>query len=153
MGGKGGGGSSEPGWMPIWRAEQEKQAKAKAEADAAALRQQEADKRAADDAAAAEKKAASDQAKADKAAADKLAADTAAADAAAADKLAHTPLGNPIDSGGAIATPGAADNAPGTTLGDGLGGAVLRPPQYWVGGTGKGTGNTGRSTGAIKTVV
>ena len=152
MGGKGGGGNSEPGWMPIWRAEQEKQAKAKSEADAAALRQTEAAKRAADDAAYQERLAAADKVKSDKAAADKATADADAAAKAEADKLAHTPLGYPISSGGAIAAPGATDNAPGTTLGDGLGGAVLSPPSYWVGGTGKGA-NTGRTSGAIKTVV
>jgi membrane protein involved in colicin uptake len=152
MGGKGGGGNEEPGWMPAYRAQQ---AKDKEAADKAAADKAASDKAAADQAAADQKaadKAAADQAAADKSAADKAASDQAAADKAAADKLAHTPLGNPIQAGGAITTPTSAGNAAGTEgLGNALGGSVLSPPSYWVGGANK-TNPTGRSTGAIKTI-
>ena len=137
MGGKGGGGNDEPGWMPIWRAEQEKQAKAKADQDAIDAANKAAADRAAKEQAAADKAAA---AAADKAAkdAEKSASDKAAADKAAADKLAlETPIGPAIQAGGAITQPTASGNPAvpgGTGAGDTLGGAVLDPPKYWVGG-------------------
>jgi len=147
MGGKGGGGGGEPGWAPVWRAEQEKIAKAKADQDAKDTAAKLASDKAAKEQAAADK-AAADQADADKAAADKAAADTAAADKAAADKLAlETPLGPGIDPGGGIDQPVAG-------VGDVLGGAVLKPPKYWVGGMDQyaSSPQTGKGAGAIKTV-
>jgi membrane protein involved in colicin uptake len=137
MGGKGGGGNDEPGWMPTWRAEQEKIAKAKADQDAIDAANKAAADKAAKEQAAADKAAA---AAADKAAkdADKAASDKAASDKAAADKLAlETPLGPSIQAGGAITQPTAAGNPTlgGAGAGDALGGAVLDPPKYWVGGT------------------
>jgi len=133
-----------------------------------------ADKAAADKAAA--DKAASDKTAADKAAADKAAADQAAADKAAADAAAvaaapaattnlgvpDTPsvtgtpvapaepvaaLGAPIETGTPLGTP------PATETGDLLGGAVLKPPKYWVGGLDAQTSEsqTGRTHGAMKT--
>jgi membrane protein involved in colicin uptake len=158
MGGKGGGDST-PGWYPVWQAAQAKQQQdAALAANQAAADKAASDKAAADQAAA--NKAAADQAASDKAASDKAASDQAAADAAAAaDKAAHTPLGPAVSSGGAITNqPTAAGNpAPGNTggtappsSGDVLGGAVMTPPNYWVGGLGQAT-STGRTRGNITT--
>jgi len=116
-------------------------------------------------------KAAADKAAADKAASDKAAADKAAADAAAVaaapapttnlvtpdtPSVTGTPvaaaepvaaLGAPIETGTPLGTP------PATETGDLLGGAVLKPPKYWVGGLDAQTSEaqTGRSHGALKT--
>jgi hypothetical protein len=131
-----------------------------------------ADKAAADKAAA--DKAASDKAAADKAAADKVVADKAAADKAAADAAAVAaapkattnlatpdtpsvtktgaapvaPIGTPIETGTPLGTP-----APATETGDLLGGAVLKPPKYWVGGLDAQTSDSlgGRGRGALRT--
>jgi len=49
--------------------------------------------------------------------------------------LATEPTGTPISAGGEITGPSASGNgAPATPLGDTLGGSVLKPPKYWVGG-------------------
>ena len=67
--------------------------------------------------------------------------------------LATAPTGTPIGTGGGIAGPSAAGNSAGG-LGDALGGSVLKPPQYWVGGInqyGTPSQNTGRTEGAVKT--
>jgi hypothetical protein len=68
--------------------------------------------------------------------------------------LATAPTGTPLGAGGAITGPTAAGNKPGGSLGEGLGGSVLKPPQYWVGGInqyGTPAQNTGRTPGALKT--
>ena len=134
MGGKGGGGNDQPGWMPVWQAEQDRIAKEKLEADTASAAADAAAKKAAKEQAAADKAAA---AEADRVAkeAEKTASDKAASDKAAADKLAlETPIGDAIPAGGAITQPTAAGNPAGSGAGDALGGAVLDPPKYWVGG-------------------
>ena len=131
-------------------------------------------------AAAAPDTSAADKAAADKAAADKAASDKAAADKAAADAAAvaaapkattnldvpNTPsltgdpaapaapvapvaaLGAPVAPGTPLGTP-----APATETGDLLGGAVLKPPKYWVGGLDAQTSEsqTGRTGGSIRT--
>jgi membrane protein involved in colicin uptake len=162
MGGKGGGGNSEPGWMPYWRADQERIAKEKLAADTAAFdAKTKADKAAKAQAAA--DKAAADKAASDKAAADKTAADKVISDKAAADKLAReTPLGPAIQAGGAITQPtpnplaaapaGLASDANTATgsAGNVLGGAVLSPPSYWNGGGGYGP-RTPRQSSSLRT--
>lgn len=150
MGGKGGGGNSEPGWMPTWRAEQDRLAKEKLAADTAAFNEEAAAKKAAKAQAAADKEAARVAAET-AAAADKTAKDTAAAEKAAADqKIRETPIGPAIGAGGGINQPGgsaanplslASDaNTALSSAGNVLGGAVLSPPNYWTNG-----GNNPRS--------
>ena len=135
MGGKGGGGNDQPGWMPAWQAEQDRIAKEKLDADTAAAASDAAAKKAAKEQAAADKAAAAEADRVAKAA-EKDASDKAASDKAAADKLAlETPIGPAINAGGAITQPTAAGNPAGSGgAGDALGGAVLDPPKYWVGG-------------------
>jgi hypothetical protein len=145
MGGKGGGGGDN-GQAAYYAAQQDAENKKRIADETAAFDAKTKADKAAKAQAAADKKAAADAAKA-KAAADKAAADQAAADKAAADKIkAETPIGPAISAGGAIdqpETPGVAlrvnstgMNSPGSTvsLGSVLGGAVVDPPSYWVGG-------------------
>ena len=129
MGGKGGGGD-EPGWVPIYRAEQARLAKEKSDADAAASA-----KATADAAAAAQKTV--DDAKAAPAAT--TTSDTPAAAAAAAEPPpANNTLAPSIGGGGTTVDPNSpfGTGSGTTTAGDTLGGSVLNPPKYWTGNIG-----------------
>jgi membrane protein involved in colicin uptake len=153
MGGKGGGAPDNSAYIAQVQRQQDaiKAEKDKEIADQAAAAKSASDAITNEQKAA--QKAAADQAAAEKAASDKTASDKAAADKALADQVAHTPLGYPIQSGGAITTPSSSGNAPGSdTLGGALGGSIISPPDYWVGSGSSSAGNTGRSAGAIKTV-
>lgn len=131
MGGKGGGGGGEPGWMPYWKADQARIAKEKEAADAAAAAAKAAQPAPAPAAAPAPEPA-------------------AAAAPAAAEPVAQ---GTPLDAGGAVDQP-TGGNSESMGLGDALGGAVLKPPQYWVGGVDSynvADTATGRNAGSLKT--
>lgn len=61
--------------------------------------------------------------------------------------------GTPLDPGGAIDQP-TGGNSEQMNLGDALGGAVLKPPQYWIGGVNSydtADTATGRNAGSLKT--
>jgi len=62
------------------------------------------------------------------------------------------PAPPPTSAGGAIPGPTAAGNPPITSLGNGLGDAVLSPPKYWVGGIDS-TRNTKKGSGSLKTTT
>ena len=60
-----------------------------------------------------------------------------------------TPMGPAIGAGGAITQPTAGGNNTSANSGDVLGGAVLKPPNYWVGGIS--TPTSGRGSGRLTT--
>jgi hypothetical protein len=129
MGGKGGGGNEEPGWMPAWRAEQARLASEKETADAAARA-----------AAAAEPEAAP--------------VTEAPAQEAAPNPLANMPAAPATDT--TVAPPASLGGTPAPGAGDSLGGAVLKPPRYWTGGldqyeSAHRTGRGGAGAGSIRT--
>ena len=65
--------------------------------------------------------------------------------------LATEPTGTPVSTGGAVAGPSAAGNgSPSIDLGNNLGSAVLKPPQYWVGGVDS-VNTSKRGPGSLRT--
>lgn len=89
------------------------------------------------------------------AAAAPAAAPAAAAPVATPAAVIAEPSGPAIGPGGAVAQPTAAGNQSTASAGDTLGGAVLKPPTYWVGGLDQTetAPKTGRGSAAIKTTT
>jgi len=66
--------------------------------------------------------------------------------------LSTEPIGPPIAAGGGVAPPAGSGVGTGTTGGE-LGGAVLKPPKYWIGGLNQYSSapKTGKGAGSLKT--